>query len=185
MRQSAGINSTPIDKAQGNTLTMSQVQHGHGQVRLDPTRTVEHQQKQPALAGRTAKLSALVVLLVGSLVVPGASAEQNEGSTAFMVPLCKTWLKTAADGDLNEIKRILKSDPSRLTTSGMCAGFLAGTIETLRAFELACPPDGVDNEQLVRIVVAQVEKHPELLRENFVVTASGVMMARWSCERPR
>src|SRR3954452_18682558 len=85
-------------RAQANTLTKSQMQHGQGQVRLDPTRTVEHQQKQPALASRTAKLSALVVLLVGSLVVPGASAEQNEGSTAFMLPLCKTWLKTAADG---------------------------------------------------------------------------------------
>src|SRR4051794_22466489 len=136
-------------------------------------------------AARTLEVSTLIVLLVGSLVVPASGAEQNEGSTAFMVPLCKTWLKTAAEGDLNEIKRILKSDPSRLTTSGMCAGFLAGIIETLRAFELACPPDGVDNEQLVRMVVAQVERHPELLHENFIVAASGVMIARWSCERPK
>src|SRR3954449_10548926 len=146
---------------------------------------MEDQQQKSALASRAVKLFASAVLLLGLPIVPGASAEQNEGSTAFMVPLCKTWLKTAAEGDLHEIKRILKSDPSRLTTSGMCAGFLAGILETLRAFELACPPDGVDNEQLVRMVVTQVEKHPELLRENFVVTASGVMMARWSCERPK
>ena len=39
-------------------------------------------------------------------------------------------------------------------------------------FELACPPELVSYEPLVRMVVAEIEKHPEQLTEDFIVLAS-------------
>ncbi len=50
-------------------------------------------------------------------------------------------------------------------------------------FELSCPPNGVTNEQLVRMVVSQIETHPEQLHEDFVVPASAVMVASWPCRK--
>jgi hypothetical protein len=44
-------------------------------------------------------------------------------------------------------------------TVGICAGMVVGISETLRMFGTLCPPDGVSNEQLVRIVVNQIERN--------------------------
>ena len=64
----------------------------------------------------------------------------------------------------------------------MCAGVVVGISETLRMFELACPPELVSYEPLVRMVVAEIEKHPEQLTEDFIVLASEVMMLSWACK---
>jgi hypothetical protein len=45
------------------------------------------------------------------------------------------------------------------------------------------PASGVTNEQLVRMVVSQIEKHPEQLHEDFVIPASAVMIAYWPCRK--
>jgi hypothetical protein len=50
-------------------------------------------------------------------------------------------------------------------------------------FELACPPELVSYEPLVRMVVAEIEKHPEQLTEDFIVLASEVMMLSWACKK--
>jgi hypothetical protein len=85
-----------------------------------------------------------------------AHAEQeNRGSANYMLPLCKTWLNVAVEKDRQALRQILVDDPFRLVTGGMCAGVVVGIEETLRTFELACPPDGVTNEQLVRMVVSR------------------------------
>jgi hypothetical protein len=81
----------------------------------------------------------------------------------------------------------------------MCAGVVIGIAETLRTLELACPPYQVSNEQLFRMVVEEIEKHPErmpeefsvlareefsvLAREEFSVLAREVMMAAWPCKK--
>ena len=74
-------------------------------------------------------------------------------------------------------------EPIRLTTSGMCAGVVIGISQTLRMFGLACPANSVSNEQLVRLVVAEIEKHPEQMSEKFSVLASEVIMAAWPCKK--
>jgi hypothetical protein len=71
----------------------------------------------------------------------------------------------------------------RLTTSGMCAGVVLGASQTLRMFGLACPANSVSNEQLVRMVVAEIEKHPEQMSKKFSVLASEVIMAAWPCKK--
>jgi hypothetical protein len=47
--------------------------------------------------------------------------------------------------------------------------------------EASCPPDGVTNEQLVRMVVSEIEKHPDRLHEDFIVPAAAIMIASWPC----
>jgi hypothetical protein len=131
-------------------------------------------------------LSLRMIVVSVALIAPLGSttshAEQNFGSANYMLPLCKTWLKVAVERDRAEVEHILKTDPVRLTSSGMCAGVVVGISETLRAFQLSCPPDGVTNDQLVRLVVSQIEKHPENLHEDFIVPASAIMIATWSCK---
>ena len=59
---------------------------------------------------------------------------------------------------------------------------MVGIAETLRMVELACPPEHVSDEPLVRTVIAGIEKHPEQLGEDFIVLASEVIMASWPCK---
>jgi hypothetical protein len=64
----------------------------------------------------------------------------------------------------------------------MCAGLVVGVAETLRVVEVVCPPEHVSDEPLVRMVIAEIEKHPEQLGEDFIVLASEVIMASWPCK---
>ena len=64
-------------------------------------------------------------------------AQENRGSAKYMLPFCQTWLKLAAERDLEVRGSILKTEqPTRLTTAGMCAGLVVGVAETLRVVEL-------------------------------------------------
>ena len=125
-------------------------------------------------------MSALALLLVS---VDQAHAQQNYDSASYVLPLCKTWLKLTVEGEVEEVGSVAKMEPIRLTTSGMCAGVVIGISQTLRMFGLACPANSVSNEQLVRMVVAEIEKHPEQMSEKFSVLASEVIMAAWPCKK--
>ena len=100
-------------------------------------------------------VTALLVAAV-SQAVP-AQAQQNLGSSNYMLPLCKTWLKIAVDRDFEELRSVLRTEPIRLTTAGMCAGMVIGISEALRSLELSCPPSGVTNDQLVRIAIREID----------------------------
>jgi hypothetical protein len=106
--------------------------------------------------------------VLGLATLVQAQAEENRGSTNYMLPLCKTWLKIDRDA---EAITILRTEPIRLTSASMCAGIVVGIVEMLRTFELACPPDGVTNDQMVRMVVSQIEKRPDQLHQDFIVQA--------------
>jgi hypothetical protein len=128
-------------------------------------------------------LTVTVLVLAALGLVAQARAEENLGSAENMAPLCKAWLKLTIDRDFDAIKNTMKIEPMRFTTSGMCAGEVIGIMEAMRAFELSCPPDGVSNEQLVRMVIGEIDKHPERLNEDFVVPAAAVMLATWPCRK--
>jgi hypothetical protein len=125
----------------------------------------------------------IVALALGLATVAQPHAEENRGSANYMLPLCKSWLMVNVDKDIDALKNILRTEPIQLTMGGMCAGMVVGISEALRAFELYCPPDGVTNDQLVRMVVAEIEKRPERLHEDFVVPVSAVMVAHWPCHK--
>jgi len=130
------------------------------------------------------RLIVLVLVLAMPCSAAPANAEENMGSANYMLPLCKTWLKIGIEKDVETIKNILKTDPVQLTTSGMCAGVVVvGIEEALRMLELLCPPEGVTNDQLVRMVVARLKRHPEWLHEDFIVPASAAMEAAWPCHK--
>ena len=124
-------------------------------------------------------IAALIASLGSSAT---ARAEGHLASSNFMLPLCKTWLKITVDRDKEENLSILKTQPYRLTSAGMCAGVVIGILESLRVVQFSCPPDGVTNEQLVQMVVSQIEKHPEKLHEDFVLPVSAVMIGTWPCQ---
>ena len=125
----------------------------------------------------------LLALMLAAILPTTLAAEENRGSANYMLPSCKVWLKIAVDRDAEAIKSILRTEPIQLTTAGMCAGTVIGIVETLRMFQLTCPPDGVTNDQLVRMVVNQIEKHPESSHEDFIVPASTVFLATWPCRK--
>ena len=112
-----------------------------------------------------------------------AQAQEDRSSANYMLPFCQTWLKVAVARDPEAVGSILKrEEPIRLTSSGKCAGLVVGIAETLRMVELACPPEHVSDEPLIRMVIAEIEKHPEQLGEDFIVLASEVIMAFWPCK---
>jgi hypothetical protein len=57
---------------------------------------------------------------------------------------------------------------------------VVGVAETLRMVELACPPEHVSDEPLVRMVMAE-SRHTPSSWEDFIVLASEVIMASWPC----
>jgi Rap1a immunity proteins len=126
-------------------------------------------------------LISLITLLLVS--IGQAHGQQDDGSANYVLPLCKTWVKLATDTEVEEVGSIAKIESIRLTTSGMCAGVLVGISQTLRMFGLACPTNSVSNEQLVRMVVGEMEKHPEQMSEKFSVLASEAIMAAWPCKK--
>jgi Rap1a immunity proteins len=139
-------------------------------------------------AGASRKIYLWAILVMATLAaslgpLDVASGQENLGSSNYMLPLCKTWLKIAVDHDKEEIVSILKTKPTMLTSSGVCAGVVIGIFESLRAFELSCPPNGVTNDQLVRMIVSHIERHPEKLNEDFVVPVSAVMVGTWPCKK--
>lgn len=123
-------------------------------------------------------LSVLALLVVS---VPQAHAQQNYESASYVLPLCKTWLEAIAKGDLEAVGSLGKTNPTRLITSGMCAGLIIGIAQTLRMFRLACPPDSISNEQLVRMVIEEIEKNPGQMAERFSLLASERVMIDWPC----
>jgi Rap1a immunity proteins len=56
-----------------------------------------------------------------------------------------------------------------------------GISETLRTFGTLCAPDGVSNEQLVRMVVNEIASDPEDLHKYFIVPVAAALIATWPC----
>ena len=133
---------------------------------------------------RDAAMTRLMLVITFVLVtLCQGQAQENRGSANYMLPFCKTWLKVTVERDPEVVESILKTEePIRVMTSGMCAGVGGAVAETLRMVELACPPEHVSDEPLVRTVIAEIEKHPEQLGEDFKVLASEVIMASWPCK---
>jgi len=128
-----------------------------------------------------------VALMFIALAPAMARAEENHGSAGYMLPLCKSWLRIESQ-ELDAVKNELAAGNARpggivmhLTVAGMCAGMVVGISETLRTFGTLCAPDGVSNEQLVRMVVNQIERHPERLHEDFIVPVAAALIATWPC----
>jgi hypothetical protein len=133
-------------------------------------------------------LTAVALMFITITFAPAiARAEENHGSAGYMLPLCKSWLRLASQ-EKDAVKRELDTGNARpggivmhVMLAGACAGMVIGVSETLRTFGTLCPPDGVSNEQLVRMVVNEIEGHPEHLHEDFIVPVAGTLIGTWPC----
>jgi hypothetical protein len=131
-----------------------------------------------------------IAIVCTAVCVPQiAKTEENRGSAGYMLPLCKSWLQVASF-DVGAVKSELATGNAKpggivehLTVAGMCAGTVIGIFEALRAFQLICPPDGISNQQLVRMAVNHIERRPETMHEDFIVPVGARLMATWPCHK--
>jgi hypothetical protein len=120
------------------------------------------------------------------LIASPVSGEQNSGSANRILPGCKTWLRVASediDAVTNEIAAGSAAPgglPAHFTKAGMCAGIILGI-----AIGMECIPEGVTNEQVVRVVVDRIEKSPELMNQRFGSLVMAVVTLEWRCGNAR
>jgi hypothetical protein len=67
---------------------------------------------------------------------------------------------------------------------GFARGLCVGLVKVL--FEYApniCPPDGLKNDQIVRVIVRYIDSEPARLQEYFNGMAIEAMRKAWPCQR--
>ena len=128
---------------------------------------------------------AMVALALTTLTPTSyGQTEENRASANYLVPLCKTWLDFA-DKDSDTLQNMGRTEPVRLAAAGVCVGAIFGVLEDLRSIKLACPPKGINNPQLIRTVLSEIEKHPDRMKDDFVVRARAAIMKSWPCRKKR
>ena len=108
--------------------------------------------------------------------------EENRGSADYVLPLCKTWLDVAEKQE-ETVQNMGRTEPVRLTGAGVCVGFVVGVLETLRAIKLSCPPKDINNPEIVRTLVNEIEKRPDQMQADFAITVRASMMKLWPCRK--
>ena len=112
--------------------------------------------------------------------------EENRGSANFLVPLCKMWLEFAeTDRETETLQNMGKTEPVRLAAAGVCVGVVFGVLEDLRSMKFACPPKDITNPQLIRTLLSEIERHPDRMKEDFVVRARAAMIKSWPCRKKK
>jgi hypothetical protein len=134
------------------------------------------------------KQSSIVMILAATtlLLTGPANAQEDRGSGNYVLPLCKVWLRMSTK-DLATIKNELTvansapgGIPMYFMQAGMCAGEVVGISEMLTG---VCIPTEVSNEQLVRVVVAGIEKRPQDMHKSFSVLAAVALTLAWPCTK--
>lgn len=111
-------------------------------------------------------------LLFALLIIIGAGIAEAQSpdtkSANVIMPGCRHFLSTSADFG-----------------SGVCAGQVNALAQTGRLMTQSlanCVPEGVTNEQLVRVVVAYIDRIPERTHEPFILLAIEALHAAWPCK---
>jgi hypothetical protein len=135
---------------------------------------------------------AITVAAVVLMMERPALAQEDPSSANYMLPLCRTWLRMMSH-DLAAIKDELTTGnagpggiPAYMLKAGMCAGVVIGISDMLNGSDQeprACIPMAVTNEQLVRVVIASIEKNPAHMHENFTVDAAAALVVAWPCHK--
>jgi hypothetical protein len=131
--------------------------------------------------GRVATLALTLVMLA---TASQAETVENRGSADYLVPLCRSWLDLVrSDGDT--LQPIREVEQLRLVATGVCVGAVFGVLESLRSIKLVCPPTDMANPELVQTMLSEIEKHPEQMKEDFVVRVRVAMVKSWPCRRKK
>ena len=116
-------------------------------------------------------IGALAILL--NLSGTGRPAENDWlGDARGLLPACK-----AAEYP-EQIKSLLL-----MFRAGACMGEVDGILRMIRVFNMACPPNGVDYDQAIRVVIAYIENHPVQVQEGFGALALAALHETWPCPK--
>ena len=139
-------------------------------------------------------LVTMALATIAAVILMGgpAPAQDRTNSGNYMLPFCKTWLRMQS-GDMATITNELSTGGARsggiplsMIQAGMCAGEVIGIAEMLNSGDQtlsACIPKEVTKEQLVRVVVASVEKDPANMHEDFGTLAAAAIVAALPCQK--
>ena len=109
-------------------------------------------------ARRDATAALVFGLLAAALLAEnaGAQTKPDRWSANYLMPACRNWITFA--GDRQGIDEAL------------CAGIISGlayTVKFLPPDSSSCAPQGVTTGEMVRVVVAYIERRPERMHEDF------------------
>lgn len=109
---------------------------------------------------------AILLALLGSTAHAESPAAQRAYTASFYLEGCKDFIEGR---------------------SNFFAGRCVGAIEVLDALnldtKLFCPPEGVNNQQRVRVIVAYIEARRERMNEDFRLLANEAMAKTWPCKK--
>src|SRR6516164_3499569 len=127
-----------------------------------------------ALTGTRRDATAALVfgLLAAALLAQNADAQTkpDRWSANYLMPACRNWITFA--GDRQGIDEAL------------CAGIISGlayTVKFLPPDSSSCTPEGVTIGEMVRVVVAYIERRPERMHEDFRKLAVEAWHEAWPC----
>ena len=109
---------------------------------------------------------AILLALFSSPAHSGPAAGTRAYSANFFLPGCKDFIEGR---------------------SNFFGGRCVGAVEVLEALnsdtKLFCPPDAVNSQQRVRVIVSYIEAHPERMNEDFRLLANEAMAKAWPCKK--
>ena len=119
---------------------------------------------------RTGRLFGLITAVLASGIFPPASAQEDVRSANWVLPSCRSLLAGTGGDDLD-------------FRAGVCAG-VVGTFRDLGSGAVPpyCIPDVVATGQVVRVVVAFIERNPAQMNEWFGVLVLEALRGAWPCK---
>jgi len=121
---------------------------------------------------RDATAALILGLLAAAHLAQNADAQTkpDRWSANYLMPACRNWITFA--GDRQGIDEAL------------CAGIISGlayTVKFLPPDSSSCTPQGVTTGEMVRVVVAYIERRPERMHEDFRRLAIEAWHEAWPC----
>jgi hypothetical protein len=117
-------------------------------------------------------MRAAFLFLAAALLAQNADA-QDIGSANYMVPACQRFLAPS------------KSDLAEVFDEGICVGVIRSLMRAsgyLTPHLRSCLPSGVTSGQMVRVVLAYIERRPQRMHEDFVFLAIEAAHEAWPCK---
>jgi hypothetical protein len=114
------------------------------------------------------------------LATGAASAPDDSGN--FWIPRCRAIINWADNTDPKKSPL----DPYSMYAGGYCTGLIRGIIEVFNTAGIICLPNGVTHPQAMKIILAAIDRHPEILHKKFDDIITEVTLETWPpCKKPK
>jgi Rap1a immunity proteins len=133
--------------------------------------------------------SALLGAVALALTATAAGAAEDSRSANYLLPACRDII-----GRTNSSSPVLQGYCMGIVSEISHIGFGVALAQSFTSYTNGVPepiirkmyclvvPDGVTNNQMVRIVVAYIEKHPTRMHEDFRDLALEAIREAWPCK---